>query len=96
MALIRCPDCGNEVSDAAPSCPKCGRPSNPVQTIEKTGKRFKGQMLVAVGLVIFGPITCMAGAGGESTTGAGIGMLMFFGGLVLFIATRVRTWWHHG
>lgn len=28
MALIKCPDCGKEVSDIAPSCPNCGRPIN--------------------------------------------------------------------
>jgi hypothetical protein len=26
MALISCPECGNEVSDKAPACPKCGVP----------------------------------------------------------------------
>tara|TARA_Y100001970_G_C14226295_1_gene855892 strand:- start:2096 stop:2617 length:522 start_codon:yes stop_codon:yes gene_type:complete len=26
MALITCPDCNQEISDAAPSCIKCGRP----------------------------------------------------------------------
>jgi len=26
MALIQCQDCGMNVSDAAPACPKCGRP----------------------------------------------------------------------
>jgi hypothetical protein len=26
MALLVCPDCGHDVSDAAPSCPGCGRP----------------------------------------------------------------------
>jgi membrane protein YdbS with pleckstrin-like domain len=26
MALVNCPDCGREVSTAAPSCPHCGRP----------------------------------------------------------------------
>lgn len=26
MALVTCPDCGAQVSGAAPSCPKCGRP----------------------------------------------------------------------
>jgi hypothetical protein len=26
MGLLKCPDCGNAVSDQAPSCPKCGRP----------------------------------------------------------------------
>ncbi|HPQ69085.1 MAG TPA: zinc ribbon domain-containing protein [bacterium] len=28
MALITCPDCGKEISDAAPACPHCGRPKN--------------------------------------------------------------------
>jgi DNA-directed RNA polymerase subunit RPC12/RpoP len=34
MALIKCPDCGTEVSDAAAACPKCARPisAKPVQT----------------------------------------------------------------
>lgn len=27
MGLIRCPDCGKEISDAAPTCPHCGRPN---------------------------------------------------------------------
>ena len=26
MALISCPECGSEVSDKAPTCPKCGVP----------------------------------------------------------------------
>lgn len=26
MPLVTCPDCGREVSDAAPACPHCGRP----------------------------------------------------------------------
>jgi hypothetical protein len=33
MALIKCPDCGREVSDLAPACPQCGRPiaANPAR-----------------------------------------------------------------
>lgn len=27
MALLKCSDCGADVSDAAPTCPRCGRPS---------------------------------------------------------------------
>lgn len=26
MALLKCPDCGAQVSDKAPACPQCGRP----------------------------------------------------------------------
>ena len=28
MALIKCSECGNDVSDKANSCPKCGAPIN--------------------------------------------------------------------
>ena len=26
MALVRCPDCGRNISSEAPACPSCGRP----------------------------------------------------------------------
>lgn len=26
MGLIKCPDCGNETSDSAATCPRCGKP----------------------------------------------------------------------
>lgn len=29
MALVTCPDCGREISDAAPACIGCGRPMTP-------------------------------------------------------------------
>jgi len=28
MALVTCPDCEKQISDAAPACPNCGRPMN--------------------------------------------------------------------
>jgi len=31
MALVKCPDCGKQISDAALSCIECGRPMVPVQ-----------------------------------------------------------------
>jgi hypothetical protein len=29
MALIKCPDCGKDISDLAPACVECGRPIHP-------------------------------------------------------------------
>lgn len=31
MALIKCPECGNEVSSSAKSCPRCGFPISQIQ-----------------------------------------------------------------
>jgi len=53
MALIKCPDCENNVSDSAPTCPHCGRP------IDATGSAapmtlFTKFLWVLVALVCIG------------------------------------------
>jgi len=39
MALIKCKECSNEMSDSAPACPHCGKPINSWSTKKdiKTG-----------------------------------------------------------
>jgi len=37
MALVKCPDCGHDVSDAAPTCPNCGRPNAGVPAPVRSG-----------------------------------------------------------
>lgn len=38
MSLRKCPDCGHDVSSAAPACPHCGRPNRkPSSPIELSG-----------------------------------------------------------
>jgi len=39
MALIKCPDCGNDVSTAAPACPKCGHPFQLVAASASTARQ---------------------------------------------------------
>lgn len=43
MALIKCPECGKEISDKAGACPHCGCPiGNATQPIQNNdGKRWK-------------------------------------------------------
>jgi hypothetical protein len=35
MSLIYCPECGNEISNAAVACPNCGRPVNTAPVVER-------------------------------------------------------------
>lgn len=38
MALIKCPECGKEISDKAASCPNCGNPMDQPIVVKKTYK----------------------------------------------------------
>lgn len=108
MALIQCSDCGNKVSTAAVSCPKCGAPVSgadeaiaagaPLTTTQFTSKKIKTHQLVAVLLIIIGGIWLAVAAGQDARSeGAGaMPMLVIFIGMVWYLVARIRTWWHHG
>jgi hypothetical protein len=57
MALISCPECGNEVSAKAPTCPKCGVPlaSAPKEVLIHVSR--VGKQLLNIG--------CSVSSGGE-------------------------------
>ena len=103
MALIECSECGKQVSSNAQACPNCGNPMagavipqqtdrpsrEKIQTIEQTGKQWKGLILVGWILAIFGTFVAVAGAGTP-------GVVMAFSGLACVIIGHVAGWWYHG
>jgi hypothetical protein len=58
MALLKCDDCGHDVSDAAAACPHCGRPTKAAlkQTISEANVDVSVglmQMTIGIGLIVF-------------------------------------------
>jgi uncharacterized membrane protein YvbJ len=94
MALIKCGDCGTEVSDKARQCPKCACPistkgsEEKTQVIEQTSKRLKMQLLIGVAILFLGFISLFSG----SSSGAIIFLII---GVIIIIASKVSIWWHH-
>lgn len=63
MALIRCPDCGKEFSDAAAACPNCGRPNaTPTPAPRKTGCFSWG----CLAIIVLGIIGALSESGSHS------------------------------
>jgi len=46
MALIKCPECGTEVSDKAEKCPKCAYPIKPESNISQIKSDSKPEVIV--------------------------------------------------
>lgn len=62
MALIKCHECGKEISDLAKTCPHCGAPTNPkADDMKELGSGLQnlgagcsslGTLLIVIGVVI--------------------------------------------
>lgn len=109
MALIKCPDCGANVSSKAPSCIQCGCPisgsqkaptQNTYATTQETSKKLKSHQLVSIFMVGLGVFLFVLGTSEGATADdakfnmTGGGLMMCFG-FLLFIITKVRIWWNH-
>jgi len=67
--------------------------SKQVQTIEKTGKRWKGLMVLSAVSMIVGGVMWAAA---ESSAVILVGQLCVLGGGLGVILAKVGAWWHHG
>ena len=75
MALIKCPECGREVSNAAASCPGCGHPIAPQptsQSILQPAQKWSPGVAAVLSLVIPG-----AGQMYKGSIGGGLCWLLF-------------------
>lgn len=83
MALIKCGECGKEISDRATACPACGAPVGVPQaaavTTTRAGGKWEGWGFV---MIVAGLIATMSG------TSWGVALLM--AGFVVFLVGRFK------
>lgn len=53
MALIKCPECGKEISDEAKICPNCGAKSEQKRTTDNIIRIVIGASLLIIGLMLY-------------------------------------------
>lgn len=110
MALINCPECSHQVSELAPSCPNCGAPiakilnpekENPdgekTTTIQETSKKLKVQIIISLAAVILGIFMLFFNAADSNSSIQSFrysNLLITFG-IIGYIVTKMRIWWHH-
>lgn len=107
MALINCPECRNQVSDAAATCPHCGvtvaaaneerTAGARLTTTQETTKKLKVQVLLSSAVIAIGIL--MLVMGNASTTepieAVVLPGIVLLGGLGWLVVTKIRIWWHH-
>lgn len=103
MALIKCSECGNQISSSAPSCPHCGYRKDTV-LIEQSSKAIKKQqaggcLILVIALVALMISLPMSQSLPDCRVPQLITMLspLVAGlGLLILIVATIRRWWHHG
>lgn len=107
MALIDCPECGKQVSDAARACPGCGvsiagaseekAAGANLTTTQITSKKLKLQQVASALLLLGGVVSLLTvnSSPDEPMGPSPIPTALTSIGLVWFVVTRIRIWWHH-
>lgn len=96
MALIKCGECGKEISSNASTCPSCGNPINKsfnegeekIMTIQQTSKKWKKQGCLATILYLFGIIML-----GKSVP---LGVMIIIIALIFSFYAKIGAWWNNG
>lgn len=90
MSLINCPECKQQISSEAFTCPHCGYSIKPI-TIQQTDKTWKLLKLTSVLMTILGLILNF------QTHGSGfigiISFLLVLIGVISFIVSIIGKWW---
>lgn len=95
MPLIKCPECGKEVSDTSDVCIHCGYKFKNTDTnlVEFTSKKLKGQKLIAMGIFFVGVMSIVFSF--NNPTALIIESIVSFIALIWIIAIEIKIWWRH-
>jgi predicted RNA-binding Zn-ribbon protein involved in translation (DUF1610 family) len=99
MSLIKCTECGRDISDKAAACPGCGNPiqEETIQTIQRTSKRWKKYQLVAFAFALLGVYFSLKGIGSnDGGASFGLGIMFYFFAFVIGMIGRIGAWWSNG
>lgn len=98
MALIKCPECTKQISSTAKACPGCGAPvsmsgsDGSLVTTQATAKNLKAQQAISTVVFLVGMALMFAGSGTDTAMFGAIIMVL---GIIGYVASRLRIWWHH-
>lgn len=103
MALVSCPECEKKVSDSAPSCPNCGVAIADAQvthasgarltTTQGTSKKLKMHTLISAVMFAVGIIGLFTQV--DASEPPVWPSFVMTAGIVWYLVTRFRIWWHH-
>jgi len=111
MALIACPECSHQVSTKAASCPNCGAPIMGAKetvatgahlvTTQTTSKSLKTEIMLSSVVFWSGIVWAFSSNAAHDSSSVGVSLsglsptLMIVFGLIWYLVTKIRIWWHH-
>lgn len=90
MALIKCAECGKDISSKAASCPFCGNPSGGVVTVQLTSKRWKAVKFISWIVFLIGLSNALAG---QTASAKAVGTSFAFLAFIGILVAKFGSWW---
>ena len=106
--LIKCPECGHDVSSTAEKCPNCGATisqrdkefvpgeGNTIRLVERTPKRYKAQRIWSWVVFFVGFLLFVSWSHvGELNALLILSFVVMAASMIWGIIISFNVWWHH-
>jgi hypothetical protein len=92
VSLMKCPDCGKDVSTREGSCPHCGSPLTTEEIevgTDPIGKRYRLYIVLSILVCSLGWILFFS----EDKSSVHTGVCFIVVGLIGYIVAKILIWW---
>lgn len=92
MALIKCRECGKDISNQAMACPQCGYPLRQ-KTLKRPEGKIQLQSILSMGLIALGLIWGVVNfIGIDQQSPSIIPLILVCAGFLWYLVNRFRIW----
>lgn len=91
MALIKCPECGKEISSMASICPKCGYPIPRKKTLNNRCVKITNIASIIFGIIMAGAVFSSEGGLTKNANAASLSWLLIMSGALFLISLKYNS-----
>ena len=88
MSLIKCPECGNEISSMASICPKCGYPIPKKKSSKNRWIKIVNSVAIIFGIIMASAVFRSKGGAVQNINAAILSWLLIMAGVLFFISLK--------
>ncbi len=101
MVVTECPQCSWQMTRELDQCPQCGHPFakglavRDVAGMRAESRPYRGRIVVGWTAIAYGAVLFLSGIPADVEWAMALGLLLVFGGAIVYASARIGAWLYH-